>query len=111
MRNGFFKVRSEWETYDVIVRFEFVRLALEMFWTESFDVDECLVGAFDALDEDLHPNITHLCVLLPYLSILGDSRPPSQNNQHSSRVQLTSDVSGQTGRWDSGYCPIFLVLA
>ena len=42
--------------------------------------------------------VTHLCVLLPYLSMLGGSRPSSQNNQHSSRVQLTSDVSGQTGR-------------
>ena len=40
--------------------------------------------------------VTHLCVLLPYLSMLDDSRPSSQNNQHSSRVRLTSDVSGHT---------------
>ena len=46
-----------------------------------------------------HWAVTHLCVLLPYLSMLDDSRPSSQNNQHySSRVQLTSDVSGQTGK-------------
>ena len=56
MGDGFFKVRSKWETYDIIVRFEFVWLALEMFWTKSLNVDECFVGAFDALDEDLHPN-------------------------------------------------------
>jgi hypothetical protein len=58
---------------------------LENLSTQSFAVDECPIGAFDVVHEDLHPkdeyNILykgivpmHLCVLLPYLSMLVGSR-------------------------------------
>jgi len=69
----------------------------------SFAVDECPIGAFDVVDEDLHRkyeyNIfykgivpTHLCVLLPYLSMLVRSRKIIVLG----RDMLTRDVEEQT---------------
>jgi len=60
------------DTYDDIIRLEFIWLALRSLWTESF--------AVDVLDKNIRPNdeynitkvtvVTYLCVLLPDLSKL-----------------------------------------
>jgi hypothetical protein len=59
------------ETYDNIIQFEFVRLALETFWTEWFVIDERPVGTFDMLDGCPNPNDeynSYKCITITHLS-------------------------------------------
>jgi hypothetical protein len=69
---------------------------------QSFGVDECPIGAFDVVDGDLHLKDeyklfykgivpTHLCVLLPHLSMLVDFRITIVLGR-----DLTSDVGCST---------------
>lgn len=49
-------------TYHYIIGLELKRLRLEPFGTQTFAVDECTIGAFDVLDENLHICVNNGCI-------------------------------------------------